>query len=201
MLTLRSRIFILISIVVLIILAIVIFLLVMAKKPSLIFGTKTPTTTENYNTADGNTPVGIGTPAAVTDFSQIKVKVQGTEDAEKNAARQTARIFIERYNSFSNESSWQNVRDVENLATTDLWKVISKPMEKNSGLSTNSLVVVTGVASLNLTEWSASAAKVAVMANRTETRSGVETKLVKNYNVVLVKTGDNWLVDDFKEVK
>lgn len=190
-----------VSIIILLVLGVSLIIIVLSKN-------KAPTNgvAPTWNTANN----GAGTPtgqtvnnvslndAMPTPVTGLKVRPQATLDAQKNAVKQLARLFIERYNSFSNGNEWQNIKDVQELVTDSLWKRISVNIGRSSGTST--LAVTTQVATMELTEWKDDSALVAIFALRDENRNGTTQQIQKNYQVEMMKVGENWLVNKF-EVK
>lgn len=198
MLTLRTRIFIAISLVVLFILGISLIIIVSNKKnQNNQAATSTPQTTtgniidqSNFNSAqlqpNANTTVPSGLP----------VKAQTSVETEQNGVKQFAKIFAERYGSYSSDGNSQNVRDVETLVTLSLWTKISAKI--NTPQTAQSFYgITTRVITADLTKWSDSNAEVSLKTVRTETKSGNTANRYQNATVNLVKTGGTWLVDKF----
>lgn len=195
MTTLRSRIFIIISLVVLIILAISIGLIVMSKKKQAATTAETTPTTTTGKIDSTNFPAQITTPATVIP-SGTTVKPATTEETMKNAAKQLAKIFVERYGSYSSDASGANIRAVEPLVTKDLWAVLSQRL--NVKYNGDFIGVTTKVISTNVTDYSASGATVELNSQRTTTKGTAVVESTQAATVKLVKSGDSWLVDDIK---
>ena len=189
--SLRARIFIIISIVVFLILGISIFLIVRNKNKNAEPGTGAPqgNTGENINgqNSDGTT-VGAQAPAG------LPAKTATPLEAEKNGATQLAKVFVERFGTYSTDNDFQNIKEVQSLATPALWSKISQLIGvKNSDSSF--IGVTTKVISLELTDWSDTAATVKLKTMRTEEKNGTVSVRYQNATVDMVKIGGVWLVD------
>jgi hypothetical protein len=161
----------------------------------------TPTTTSrfidssNFNTSTlaevaNVTPV----PAASTTGSAPTVEI------EKKGVESFARVFTQIYGSFSSDNSYQNVYDVQTLVTPQLWAKI-KPPATSKTPATSFTGVTTVVLLAKLTAWNTTSATVEVEATRTETKAGKTTVFNQKATVMLVKQGENWLVDSFAWIK
>ncbi|MFA6547645.1 MAG: hypothetical protein WCT11_01720 [Candidatus Magasanikbacteria bacterium] len=198
MLSLRARIFIIISLIVLVILGISLFLLVRAKKQA--------ATTAGQPVAGENLPVANGLPAVaptpVTDVSgNIKVNPVSSVETQKNAAEQIAKIFFERYNSYSSESQYQNVRDVQALVSKSYWTQLSAKLPSVKTVQ-NTVApfssTITKAYSSKLSSWSEQSAIVDLQVKILEERNGIVGNRDQQATVYLVKDGQNWLVDKFE---
>lgn len=197
MITLRSRIFIMISVVVLLILGISIGLTVLFKKKTPAVN-QTASSTPTNQIDSQNFPAQITTPATKVPEG-LPVKQATSEEVQKNVAKQMARIFIERYATFSSDNNGDNIREVESLVTKELWAEISKrlnlaPTGVFSGATTK-------VFAIDVTEFTSAKATVALMTQRTVTKGTATEQKNENVNVSLVKSGDTWLVEKFEWIK
>lgn len=196
MTTLRSRIFIMISVVILLILAISVGLTVLFKKKAPATEL-TPTTTPNTIDTQ-NFPAQITTPATIVPEG-LPVRQATTEEVQKNVAKQMARIFIERYATFSSDNNGDNIREVESIVTKELWAEISKRLDvEPTGVFSGA---TTKVFAVDVAEFAVTQAKVAMMTQRTITKGSATEQKNENVNVWLVKSGDTWLVNKFEWVK
>lgn len=196
-LTLRARIFIIISIVVLLILAISIGLIVFSKNKSDSSGNGSQNPQEQTSNGNiditaitnGTAPTEVGINPAVSPLSE--------EDKLKSAAQNIAKIFIERYGSYSTNNPGENLRELEALSTEDLWTVLEKRAE-NMTVGKDFTGVTTFAFSVTVTEMTEEKAVIRAITSREENSNGV----IKNYNqeaeLSLVKSGSGWLVDDIK---
>ncbi|MFH1291768.1 MAG: hypothetical protein ABIH87_01040 [bacterium] len=197
---LRTRIFILVTVVVLMILAISLFLFTFFKgsKPEnnqTVDSTTIESTTDLYDTGTSDIQI-LGQDGQIVQISNVVVEPMSQEQIEKNAAEKLARIFIERYGSYSNQNEQQNIKEVEVLSTKDLWAEISKKIGGESG--TKYVGVVTKVVTSKITLWQEISATVELYAMReVEENNKVQTSQ-QAVVVYMVKTDGQWLVDDFK---
>lgn len=197
MTTLRSRIFIMISVVVLLILGISVGLTVFFKKKAPVVE-QTATTTPTNTIDTQNFPAQITTPATKVPEG-LPVKQATTEEVQKNVAKQMARIFIERYATFSSDNNGDNIREVESIVTKELWAEISKRLNvAPTGIFSGA---TTKVFAVDVTEFASGQAKVAMMTQRTITKGAATEQKNENVNVWLVKAGDSWLVNKFEWAK
>ncbi|GEM_PF-1967614 len=203
MISLRARIFVVISLIVFVVLSISIFLFVRSKKQA--------TIKEQVVVVDGSSPDKIDNKASVpalvptTDnTSNLKVNPVSSLDIQQNAAKQIAKIFLERFNSFSSESQYQNVRDVQTLVSKSYWNQLSAKLpatKVGQNITTPFSSTVTKVYSAKIVEWSDQLATVDLQAKIMEEKNGVIKNLDKQARVDLTSDGKNWLVDKFEWVK
>lgn len=195
MISLRARIFILISVVLLIILAISVFLMMR-------FG-KEKTATEPVNTSTGPLP-STSSPDTVpvgTSISSPGARQLSLEDIEKNAAKQLAKIFIERYGTYSSDNESLNIKEVENLVASALWSSLSAKIKSGPNgqiPGAEFMGMTTRVISAELKDWTGESAQAFLQTVRVEEKNGVTNNQHQNVEVNLVKQGENWLVQNFK---
>lgn len=196
--TLRGRLFTIISLVVLLVLAISVALLIRGRKaaapaatPSSTAPTREPNVIDRSNFEQRQTqittaPAAPNAPAApTTDPLQI----------EQNSVRQLAKIFTERFNTYSSDNNWQNIKEVQTLVTDAMWKRISgKISVKQSGSFTG---VTTEVLSSNLSNWSPSAASVTCQVRQTIEQNGISSVVYKTITISLSKDSGAWLVSSY----
>lgn len=202
MLSLRSRLFVVISIVVLVILGISIFLVVMNKNKQA--GTE--------NTANGNGEVKSGEVVGggsvngsnnvIIGGVPVPVITGGTvarpatsEAVEKNAIRQMAKIFVERYNTFSSENNFQNIKDVEVLVTPELWARLSNKMKDSA--SETFVRTITNVVSSEILDQKTDSAVVKLSVTKSEEKNGTTTTSQATVEVALKKISNEWLINSF----
>lgn len=200
MMSLRARLFVVISLVVLIILGISIFLVVRFGKK-----TVTPTPDQSLPISQNNTPVVSGnTNVPVANIPVVGLPVVvSSEDIEKNTAKQLAKVFIERYGTYSTDNGVENVKEVKNLVVASLWTTLSKnlstvevnenqaPVGAYSGMNTQ-------VFSTELSNWTTDSATITMQLVRTEEKNGVQTVKHQNAEINMVKQNGQWLVQNFK---
>ncbi len=127
--------------------------------------------------------------------SQIPVKKFTPAEATQNTVKQFAKIFIERYGSYSTDNNGQNVVEVKEMVTEDLWNKI-KP--KTLGKTNTGFVgMSTEVVSAEMTKWADSEATVKLKTIRTQEKNKVTSNLQQSATVNFTKQGTNWLVNSF----
>ncbi len=200
---LRTRIFVFISATVLIVLGISILLMVINKKTK---QSETATTTVSTvsSVGDNNGLVSDGS-GYITDTSgllsgqagqKLAVQVPTTEEVEKNSVRQLAKIFIERYGSYSSDNDYQNIKEVKSLCASSLWSELSGKM---TGVKSNDFTgVTTKVISSKITSWSSSAAIVSLETMKTEDSNGTVKNTQQSATVYLSYVSGQWLVNKFE---
>lgn len=196
MLSLRTRIFIIAGIVALFILGTSLFLYVISKK-------KTASTPPQPITADTvidqtNFDISVTvTPPPASVTTGLTVKPPTTEEAIKNAAKQTAKIFVERYGSYSTDNNYQNIREVESLVTDAVWAKIG--VKLNSPAPSGAFSgMTTLVLSSEFNSWDGQRADLILKTRRQENKMGVMANTYQDITVSLVRSGDNWLVSSFQ---
>lgn len=203
MMSLRTRLFIIISLVILIILGISIFLTVrFGKKP-----VTTPATTDQSLPVGQETvvptPESPSTPVVNTPAATPPVSASNPEEIEKNAAKQLAKVFIERYGTYSTDNGSENVLEIKSLVTPALWTTLSAKISNNiinpnqaptaafSGMSTQ-------VFNTELSDWMQTSATITMQLIRTEEKNGAQIVKHQNAEVDMVKQNEQWLVQNFK---
>lgn len=184
--TLRTRIFIVASLIVLAILGISMIVLLQSKKDKQIANEPVKTTQNN----DANPPAGIQQtiiPAGVT------VKPPTEEEIQDESIKQLAKVFLERFNTYSTDNSYQNVRDVKSLVTSEYWKKISANINNNSPAQEFTAVTTKVVSIEDLVKDSEKASVVLKTQKSTEKSSG-NTISYSEFTVSLQKTGGTWKI-------
>lgn len=199
MISLRTRLFIIISLVVLFLLAISIFLVMRGKNKTSVEGENLPTTVDSTNFVAPIAAPDVINPESVAPG--VTVKKATTLEAEQNGVIQLARIFTERFNTYSSDNGYNNIRDVEALVSTDLWKTISAPLSRSYKPSTVFVGSIARVISAELVDWQASQASVKFGLNVSEDRAGTITTRQRELVVELIKTDASWLVNKYTWVK
>lgn len=190
--SLRARIFMIISIAMLLILGISLFLIVRSKTKS-----AAPESATVPNGASRS--ISNGQPGGQQQVSQqiptdLPAKTATPVEAEKNGAVQLAKVFVERYGTYSSDNNFQNIKEVESFVTPNLWSQISALM--NSKAAPQSFVgMTTKVISMNLVNWSDVRATVELKTIRTEERNGAVASRQQNATVYMVKQDSVWLAD------
>lgn len=187
MMTLRARIFIIISLAVLFVLGITLLLIVNKKQTV----GETQTVKEEQGVLPAN---GVSAQTQINNLNGMQVKTLSGEEAEKKAVGQLAKIFVERYNTYSTDNDFQNIKEVEELCVESFWAKISAKM--NVAPSESFKGVTTKVIGVEISDWQKTSAKVILQTAQTEEKDGVATATTyPNFEVSLTKVGDKWLVD------
>lgn len=154
-------------------------------------------TSSSETDSDYFVPTNQTKPAEIPAGTPIKQLT--TLEMQQNAAKQLAKIFIERYNSYSTENNYQNILDSRSLVTDALWNKISQLLNKPT--SENFVGVTAEVLSATSVNWSDNQAEYLVKTRRTTEKDGVKSEQYQDVKVVLKKIGtppaDGWLVDNF----
>jgi inner membrane protein involved in colicin E2 resistance len=191
--TLRARIFIIVSLAVFVILAISIALIVLKKKSAEPVDEATPI---NENIIDENNfPAQITTPPTQIPIGAT-VKQPTDEEMMKNTAKQTAKIFIERYGTYSTDNDNENIYSVQSIVSPSLWNDISRHID--AVYDGEFVGVTTKVIAIDVVEFSSDKAKVDMSVQRVITKGTTTEKISEKTFVRLVKIQDAWLVDSFE---
>src|SRR3989338_2892056 len=120
--TLRSRIFVVLSFVVFVILAVSILIMALSKKPSegQPSGGESNRVLNFFSRRNQENASQIGVVPSST-AARPRTRAPSAEEVAENAVKQLAKIFIERYGTYSTDNNFDNIREVESLATEDLW--------------------------------------------------------------------------------
>jgi hypothetical protein len=191
MLTLRTRLFIIISLIVLVILGIAVGLVVWNKRAKVVVEPPSATTTTpGAGATDGVNIIPGGSTTG------LQVQKPTTEEAQKIAVKQLAKVFIERYGSYSTDGDFQNIKELNGMTTDKLWAELSKKIGATAG--GNFVGVTTKAIAAVLSDWKKDlSATVDLQLVATETRSGRESTVQKTAQVKFLKVKTQWLVDSF----
>jgi len=197
MLTLRARIFVFTGIIALIILGVAVALLIVRRQQN---KPVTPDTTSQDTTIPtGSAPLitqPLQTDVQTTVPAGIQVKQQTTAEATQSSVKQLAKIFVERYGSYSTDSNFQNIRDVQGQVTQSLWSTLSARLNTvpAKGMFTG---VTTQVITVTMLDWKDTTATLELKAQLTTTKDTTTSVSYTTYTVGMVKQGMDWLVDSF----
>lgn len=196
MLTLRARIFAVISLAVLVVLAISVLLLIrgkVAQAPEAAETPGAPTNIIDQSNFDQNRQ--IIAPAATVTPQPIVARLSPLE-IEKNSVKQLAKIFVERFNTYSSDNNGQNIREVQNIVTSAMWKRLSGRLgAKSTGPFVGS---TTDVLSLELSSWDPPSATVTLRTRQALEEKGTKTTSYKTIAVKLTKVNSAWLVTSYE---
>ena len=154
-----------------------------------------PATEQNATQQNGSIPnTGVENQIATTPTTGLTIKKPTTVEAEQNGVRQFAKVYVERYGTFSSQNNFQNLKDLKGLSTDSLWQKIDA-LIKNAKQQVEFLGVTTKAITTNILNWSGDKAIVELKVTRTEERSSGTTDKIQTYTLNLIKTGQGWLVD------
>lgn len=198
---LRQRLFIIIggAIVVVVIITLALMFVLRQKKNVTVDNTSTSTPSDQNQVIDSNNfDLNSINPIPVTNTipAGLPIKPATTLETRQNQVRQLAKIFMERYGTFSTDSNFENIREVQPLVNADLWKKISGPLT-STAKPTSFSSATTQVIGTEITNWSETSAEVAIRAVKNENKAGVVKDSQLLGTVTLLKQGDNWLVSKF----
>ncbi len=202
----RKRTGLLIISIAIVLLAIFIILLWKQRPQAPVTETPTPTTTPSLIEADEVTPP-LTTPGD-------KPRNYQSYDVSKEAAYQTgavdaakmARLFAERFGSFSNQSNYSNITDLEILMTESMrsWAQNYVADLRNAPYSGEYYGIITESVSVEQVAYNegAGTASMKVSTKRQETKGSEAGAIYSQViNINLVKQGNDWLVDRAEWVK
>lgn len=188
--SLRARIFIIVSILVLFILGISIFLVINKNKSA------SPAKDDQTVAAPSG---GAFVPAQLSVATPIPeglpAKTATPLEAEQNGVQQLAKVLVERYGTYSSDNNFQNIKDVQALTTKLLWTKFSSQMK--AGSAGAFVGMTTKVIGTDLTDWSGTKAVVVLTTVRTEEKNGKITTNYQNASVGMVKQDGVWLANSF----
>jgi len=196
---LRTRIFIIVSVLVLIILAISISLLLIQRKAKKTVDQPTDIITQTDQGAQviDSGVIVVDSQGNLVTSTQYVAPVTSELEAQKNAAKQTARIFIERYGSYSTDNKQQNIKEVKSLVSASLWQELSAKIGSGSASGGDFLGVTTKVIAIRFAKWDATSATINVSTVRTETKNNSTKNTQQDAVVYVEKNNNNWMVSKF----
>lgn len=191
--TLRGRIFILITAIVLVVLSVSIFLLVRNRNKPPATNNTTDNTQNNISQITNSNVINSGGQKVVINKPTV---VKDPLELEKAAVQRVASVFVERYQTYSTDNNYDNIRQVQDLVTDSLWNKLS-PRLKVKQVNNGFVGVTSQAFSTDLKNWASDKATVQVDTRRTLNKDGKSTVTNQAYTVEMVKTGSDWLVDSF----
>ena len=190
--SLRTRIFIIVSLGILFVLGISIVLILKNKAK------KTPADQNKVSEVNSGSNSQNGSNVATSQPTQvpegIPIKKASTLEAEQNGVKQLAKVYVERYGTYSTENEYQNIRDLEELSTESLWKKFSAIIRKPPVSSDYTGVTTKGITD-DLSDWSEKNAVVSLRTVRTEEKLNGSSQKYVDYTINLVNIKETWLVD------
>lgn len=147
----------------------------------------------------GKDPAGSGEPES-TPFTEpvtgSVIPAVPPKDPDKQAAESLARFFVERIGSYSNQSNFQNLTDVESFMTARV-RTWAAGLKKVASGETGYLGTTTKVLTVDLIDWRPR--ESAVIRTGTQRKESAESGSGRLYyqdaEVHLVFQNNAWLVD------
>jgi hypothetical protein len=193
--TLRTRIFIIISIIVIFVLAIVLmFWSKFTQKQNNQTGTTTTRSvndTSAYNVIDASNFRNTNTTVQPVITSTVPKKFT-PEQMNDQGLKQLAKVFVERYGTYSSDNNFLNLKEVKDLVTPGLWSSIKPTDSKRTG---EFVGVTTEAFYAEIVKKSATDATINVQTIRNQTKNNKLSTLQQVAVVRMLKQGDAWLVD------
>lgn len=197
-LTLRTRIFVIISVALLLVLAISIVLVIFSNKKT---DTEVPKIEGEQNQAVFNEQTGAlitsGDTVPMVINENTPIASMNDEEKIKSAVQNIAKIFIERYGSYSTDNPGENLKDLEILSTPDLWKILKSRIDSMT-TGQEFVGVTTRAFSSTIVSFEKNNAKVKVISAREENKNGEIRNFNQEAEVELLFAQGSWLVDDVK---
>lgn len=133
---------------------------------------------------------------------------QATEDIQEPAidysayettASTIARVFVERFGSFSNQADYENIVSVKSIATNSLQSQLESIMSKEQDTDVY-YGISTRVLSINEVSTTDTEEILEVMTQREESIESPANATIRYQTIklTLVKVGSSWLVDSFE---
>jgi hypothetical protein len=196
----RNRLFALIGLGLIIVLAIVALVIGLMKKPAAPPAEPAPVEEPQGGLEVAGTVPDDERPIRVLEGNPLRLDLPTFEDLPEVAGpSQTAELFAERYGSFSNQSEYQNLRDLLPIMTERFRR---ESEAKLAAVPAGTPTQYVGVTSVKLsskvvaTDDASGRARVSVLVQETKTTaSEPPTTSYKTYIVRLQKEGDEWKVD------
>ena len=186
---LRTRIFIMVGAGILVIGLISAFIIWRVKKPAAPVQTVAPTTAIDQSNFD---KVKVGTEPTVVPKNAEITKPTAVQ-LEDITVRNLAKIFVERYHTYSSENNYQNIKDIQSIVTRTYWNKISVPLSSKTS-PTNFVALTTKVVSIMSVDVNKDTASVVIKVSRVSTANGNTTLSYGESDVSLVKNDGTWLV-------
>ncbi|OGH69115.1 MAG: hypothetical protein A3I29_00225 [Candidatus Magasanikbacteria bacterium RIFCSPLOWO2_02_FULL_44_11] len=165
-----------------------------ARKTATPIQNQTVDTTVNPKPAEPKSVTATEIPAGAT------VKVVTTLEAEQNGVKQLAKVFVERYNSYSSDNNYQNIREIEELVTPALWTKISARLSTPPQPSATFMSVITETINATMADWKTDRATITVKTRKITENEGKQTEQYQTISVVMVKQNSIWLAESFTTI-
>lgn len=170
---------------------IVVAVIIKTKKPA----TQTPTNvTQNVidkNNIDTAIKVGIE-PTQIPVTAEVKPPT--TVQQEDITVKNLAKIFVERYHTYSSENNYENIKDVQSIVTKSFWDKISVPLTSPPPQPKSFVSLTTRVVSILFVDVGKTSASVEIKVKKTAVVDDKTTNSYGEYDVALTKSNNEWLV-------
>ncbi len=179
----RKRLFVIVGIIVGVLLALVLLSVVLAPKAS---NTPTSTAEQGTNLPTPKTPV-IGTSA-----TPINIGTVPTSTPEELYVAQLAKVFVERFGSYSNQNGNEHIAEVLQLSSVRMQTYV-----QSAQLTFNSKYqgMTTTVVASRIVKKTATAATVAVDVQRVLSATSTTETQYQSGTVQLIQESGTWKVD------
>lgn len=114
------------------------------------------------------------------------------EQMNDQGLKQLAKVFVERYGTYSSDNNFLNLKEVKDLVTPGLWSSIKPTDSKRTG---EFVGVTTEAFYAEIVKKSATDATINVQTIRNQTKNNKLSTLQQVAVVRMLKQGDAWLVD------
>jgi hypothetical protein len=192
--SLRARLFIIVSLVAIVILAVSLILWNNARQKRLAGGGSSTSTsvndTSSFKVIDANN-FDIPSNPSTSAVSGGQVTLTPEQIADQSL-EQLAKIFVERYGTYSSDNNFQNIKEVQDMVTPALWALIKPTDVKRSG---GFVGVTTQAITSEFVKKNAGEVIVKVKTVRIEEKNNKISNLQQSGVVTLIKQGSGWLID------
>lgn len=189
--TLRQRVILMVSAFLVVIMLVVAAIVFKTKKPAPKPTENTPQTVIDRNNID--TAIKVGTePTQIPVTAEVKPPT--TDQQEDITVKNIAKIFVERYHTYSSENNYENIKDVKSIVAPSFWTKISAPLTTPPPAPSSFVALTTRVVSILFVDVSKNTATVDLKVKKTATTNGQTTNSYGEYDVSLTKVNGEWLV-------
>ncbi len=139
----------------------------------------------------------------VLNKKQEKTEEKVQQEKLKAGVKAVAITFVERYGSFSNQSNFENLKDLRGLMTTKFQKQIDEYLANHKQTPAKEFYAVeTKLLSLDFKKFDIKKGVAEIQA-KTKRIEYFSSKLkrkekIQRADIILLKQNDKWLVDSFK---
>ena len=131
------------------------------------------------------------TPRELTEEEKIAIL--------KNELKIKVRNFVERYGSFSTDARFANLYELKNEMSQRFWRETEEYIKEKEKEEVKEFYgITTKVLNVEEKEFSENEASYLVLTQRIERKGTVEKVFYQNLELILIKEGDKWKVDQVK---